>query len=116
MKRNQKRKIIVIIAIIFFVFLFNTMVYGFSVGELTGTPFNNADAKNMGNIIITVLSTIGSIVSVVVLIIIGIKYMLGSVEEKAKYKSSLMPYIIGAGLLFAASTIAGILYKVAINL
>ena len=42
--------------------------------------------------------------------------MLGSLEEKAEYKKTMMPYIIGAVLVFAASAIAGIIYSFAINL
>ena len=64
----------------------------------------------LGNQVIQILSTIGSIASVIVLIIIGIKYMMGSAEEKAEYKKTLMPYVIGAALVFAASAIAGIIY------
>ena len=40
-----------------------------------------------------------------------IKYMMGSAEEKAEYKKTLMPYVIGAGLVFAASSIAQIVYS-----
>lgn len=72
------------------------------------TDFNNA-----GNAAIKVLSTIGMIISVVVLVALGIKYMLGSLEERAGYKKSMLPYIIGAILVFAASTIASIVYNVA---
>lgn len=69
--------------------------------------------QNIGNQIITVVSVAGSIVSVVVLIVLGIKYMMGSAEEKAEYKKTLMPYIIGAALVFAASAIAGIVFNFA---
>ena len=64
----------------------------------------------LGNQIIQIISVIGSIASVIVLVVIGIKYMMGSAEEKAEYKKTLMPYIIGAALVFAASAIAGIIY------
>ena len=65
---------------------------------------------NIGNQIITILTVVGTVASVIVLIVLGIKYMMGSAEEKAEYKKTMMPYIIGAGLVFAASAIAGILY------
>ena len=81
---------------------------------LTGS--NNANTttmQNIGNQIITVVSVAGSIVSVIVLIVLGIKYMMGSAEEKAEYKKTLMPYIIGAALVFAASAIAGIVFNFA---
>ena len=61
-------------------------------------------------IAVTIVSTIGSSVSVIVLVVLGIKYMMGSAEEKAEYKRTLLPYVIGAGLVFAASAIAGIIF------
>ena len=77
----------------------------------TGNDDYSVDSVGtLGNQIIQILSTIGSIASVIVLIIIGIKYMMGSAEEKAEYKKTLMPYVIGAALVFAASAIAGIIY------
>ena len=42
--------------------------------------------------------------------------MMGSAEEKAEYKKTLVPYVIGAGLVFAASTIAGVIYTFSQNL
>ena len=42
--------------------------------------------------------------------------MIGSVDERAEYKKTLLPYVIGAGLVFAASSIAQIVYNIAINL
>ena len=78
---------------------------------ITGDPgTNTAGIQNIGNQIVTIISTIGSIVSVIVLVILGIKYMMGSAEEKAEYKKTLMPYVIGAALVFAASAIAGIIF------
>ena len=98
-------------------FIFNIdYIYAFSVTDLTGTPPSNSSITDVGNGIITIITTIGSILSVVVLIILGIKYMMGSVEERADYKKTMMPYIIGAALVFAASTIANIVYKIATNI
>lgn len=78
---------------------------------LTGASVSGSEKiTGLGNQIITILTTVGIVVSVVVLIVLGIKYMMGSAEEKAEYKKTMMPYIIGAALIFAASTIANILY------
>lgn len=77
----------------------------------------NVDAiKSLGGKIIGVVRTVGVLVAVVILLILGIKYMMGSAEEKADYKKSMIPYIVGAILVFAASTIAGIVYDMAIAL
>ena len=109
----KKMKKVIFLTIIFIILIFQFSYGAFTVNELTGTPVNSTRAKNLGNSIITVLSTVGSIISVIVLVIIGIKYMLGSVEEKAEYKRSLMPYFIGSVILFGASFFAGIIYNLA---
>lgn len=69
--------------------------------------------SNLGNNIAKIVTTAGSIISVIVLVILGIKYMLGSSEEKAEYKKTLLPYIIGAAFVFAASTIASVIFNFA---
>lgn len=69
------------------------------------------DIKNFGGKILSAVTTTGVVLSVIVLSVLGIKYMLGSAEEKAEYKKTLMPYIIGAALIFGASTIATIVYN-----
>ena len=84
--------------------------------DSTVSPQNSNKVRNIGNDIIGLLQIIGTILSVTVLIVLGIKYMLGSVEERAEYKKTLLPYVIGAGLVFAASSIAQIVYNIAINL
>lgn len=82
--------------------------------NLQGSSNANTDQmQNIGNQIITIVSVAGSIISVIVLVVLGIKYMMGSAEEKAEYKKTLMPYIIGAGFVFAASALAGIIYNFA---
>ena len=58
------------------------------------------------------INVIGIVISVVVVTIIGIKYMLGSVEEKAEYKKTMIGYLIGALLLFSTTTVANILYNI----
>lgn len=66
----------------------------------------------LANKILGMIQAVGSIASVATLVIIGIKYMLGSADEKAEYKSSLIPYIVGAILVFSASNIVSIVYKI----
>lgn len=114
MKKNKK---IVCMVLIFFMIL--SIIYNkvdaYSVTDLSGTQLDDQGALSFGNTIITVLTTIGSVLSVIVLIILGLKYMLGSVEEKATYKKSLFPYIIGAAFVFGASVIAGVIFKVLTN-
>lgn len=63
----------------------------------------------IANSIIGPLRIVGNVVSVISLIVIGIKYMIGSVEEKAEYKQTMLPYLIGALMLFAITNLLSIL-------
>ena len=76
---------------------------------------NSATFDKIVNNIVYVLQVIGSIISVIVLIGIGIKYMYGSLEEKAEYKETMMPYIIGAVMVFTMSNLTGLIYSLAKN-
>ena len=56
-------------------------------------------------VIIAVIRYVGVAVSIIVLLIIGIKYMTGTVQEKAEYKKTMIPYLIGVFIFFALSQI-----------
>ena len=73
------------------------------------TPF-----KFAGNIL-TPIITVGVVISITMVMVLGMKYMLGSVEEKAEYKKSMIPMLIGAILLFTSSTIVGIIFSIMQN-
>lgn len=61
-------------------------------------------------IILAYIRNIGIIASVIVLTVIGIKYMLGSLEQKADYKENMFIYVIGCFLLMMATVIPSIVY------
>ena len=67
------------------------------------------------NSIINVISLVGSAAAIITLIILGIKYMMGSTEEKAEYKKTMMPYFIGALMVFGASALTGFIYNIMQN-
>lgn len=68
---------------------------------------NTTEFTSFAGKVVGLIRTIGIVASVIILMIIGLKFLMGSAEEKAEYKKSLMPYVIGAVILFGASTIAG---------
>ena len=75
-----------------------------------------ATIQDFGSRIVGVIQVVGIVIAVVVLMIVGIKYMMGSAEEKAEYKKVMVPYVIGAVLIFAATTIVNVVYQVSQNL
>ena len=110
-----KYKIIIIFIIITIITLtISNVALAWGINDINTNPSNEFD--NVGNSVIKVLSTIGAIVSVATIIILGIKYMMGSLEERAEYKKSMLPYVIGSVFVFAASIIAQIIYDIAIGL
>ena len=81
------------------VLLFGASTIGADIVEIFK---ENHSIDDMGNIILGIIQTIGTFVAVATIMILGIKYMIGSLEERATYKKSMLPWIIGAVLLFAA--------------
>ena len=116
MKKNIV-KVLSLVLVIVLCFSF-AAVFGFSNDEVkipdgvkipTGGSVTSTGLDNLGGIIIGVLQTVAGIVAVSVLIFVGIKYLLASPGEKANIKGSLIPYVIGAVLIFAAVPILGII-------
>ena len=55
----------------------------------------------------------GSGIAIIVVSILGIKYLMTSPSEKAEVKKQAIPVVIGCALLFGAVNIADIVYKFA---
>lgn len=110
------------VVLIILLFLFSIVIPTYSYGGDTlglgdldkyeGTNPGSEKLVNKANVLFSSIRNIGIILSVIILIVIGIKYMLGSVEEKAEYKKTLLPYIVGAFLLFTGSLIPQLIYDI----
>ena len=74
------------------------------------------DITGIGNQIIGIITTVGVVVAVVILLVLGIKYMMGSSSEKAEYKKTMIPYLVGAILIFGASAITQVVVNIASGL
>lgn len=116
------QKYILIIAISFILVMFivsnisqGTLVTKFK-GYIDNSKVDTSDVKDIGGQIVGIIQITGTIVSVATLMIIGIKYVLGSAEERATYKKSLLPYFIGAVLIFGAVNLTQIIYSWAIKI
>lgn len=58
--------------------------------------------KETSSIIYNTLVLIGMSVAIIISAILGIKFMIGSVEEKAQIKEALVPFVIGCIVIFGA--------------
>lgn len=62
--------------------------------------------------IVSVIQVIGIVVTVISLMVMGIKYMIGSIEEKADYKKTMIPYLIGVFIFFALTQVLAVVEKI----
>ena len=87
---------------------------GSIASQLTGTQTSAASSVvGLGNQIIGVITTVAVVVSVIVLLVLGIKYMMGSASEKAEYKKTMIPYLVGALFVFGAAAITKVVVGLA---
>ena len=77
----------------------------------SSTKVSTGEVTSWVDTIINVVSIVGSGIAIIALIVLGVKYMMGSVEEKAEYKKTLLPYFVGAVFVFAASALVGVIYN-----
>ncbi len=107
----MKKYIKIFILLILIISFLMTTVYGFKLEDLDGSGATTGNIKTTGNVILKYLSIIASGISIIAIIALGIKYMMGSIEEKAQYKKTLLPYFIGAVFVFGATAVAQVIYK-----
>ena len=74
---------------------------------------NTNQITSVGNNVVTIIQVVGVVTAVIILLIIGIKYMMGSASEKAEYKKTMIPYLVGAILIFGASAITKVVVGLA---
>lgn len=120
MKKFMKIFSVILIALILSSIITTTAVYGVQ----TIISPNDYDPQkspsqvpepliNKFGIIANALQVIGIVIAVIVIALLGIKYMIGSVEERADYKKTFIPYIVGALLISGTATIAKIANDIA---
>ena len=66
------------------------------------TAINSGGLKDLSDSLYNVLLVVGICVAVIVGAILGIQFMAGSVEQKAKVKDSLIPFVVGCVIIFGA--------------
>lgn len=83
-----------------------------NAGSKSSTMIDQNDLKSLSNFISGVLLTIAIGVTVITGAIMGLNFITQSIEEKAKVKESMVPWVIGIIVSFGAFTI----WEVAVNL
>ena len=84
---------------------------GFSFWKPTNTNAGQNDFNRMAKIIVAAIRNIGIVVSVIALIVIGIKQVTASVEEKSIIKEAMPGYILGLILVVSITFLPTIIYN-----
>lgn len=119
MKKSTMQIIVKIIAILFIVIAvasLSSMVFADQIKPDSLTPDYSGDSSAISQRagkIMAMIRNIAVIASVIIIMVIGVKYILGSVEEKAEYKKTFLPLIIGIILVVAATSIASFIFNMA---
>ena len=83
------------------------------IGIMDNQTANGAtNVATIGGQIADIITTVGIVVAVIVILILGIKYMMGSASEKAEYKKTMIPYVVGAVLILGGSAIVKIIFSI----
>lgn len=108
----------ILIVLIMLSTVFSNIVYAKSdkiIDTNTYAPGNDAmDSPRVAAIagtVLNVVQVIGIIIAVGCISIVGIQYMIGSVEQKAEYKKTMTAMIVGAILLVSTTTIVKVIYS-----
>lgn len=115
MKKTIKILTVLLLAVILISLTTNVFADGeITPGSLTATyGTDDGGLSEKAGKIMGMIRNIAVIASVIIIMVLGVKYMLGSVEEKAEYKKSFMPLIIGIILVVSATTIASFIFNMA---
>ncbi len=118
MKAKTTKILSALMIVAMILMIVGNIAYATSPKDFKGTTGFSGESSitSLGNSVIGLVRLVGTILAVVILIVLGIKYMMGSTEEKAEYKKSFIPYIVGAVVIFAASWLSGIIYDWASSL
>ncbi len=109
----KKKKLIIFMLVLIIMMLGISNVYAIDPDTYKPNEISNGGKlATMGNKIIGGIQYMGSITSVAVLVVIGIKYIIGSTEERAEYKETMFPYVIGALMVFAITRVLSIIENI----
>lgn len=118
MKKTMKIFAVMLLAITLVMFLSNNV---FAAGSLitnieqaTNVAQNSVNTTKFVSTagkIIVLLRNFSIIAGVILIIVLGVKYMMGSVEQKSDYQKSFVPLVIGIILVIGATSIASFLFS-----
>ena len=109
----KNKKIVMIIRILLIIVVIASLAntaLAYAPDQWNANENVSSDMEDIVGNVLGFVQILGSAIAVIMIVVLGIKYMVGSVEEKAEYKKTMIPYAVGAICIFAASNIAKMVY------
>lgn len=113
LKRKRIIKKIAIIMLILCIAFLEYKTFAIKASELNPNYDGQITApiKRFGGSVLGFIRNIAAISSVILIAFFGLKFMFGSVEQKAEYKKHFMPLIVGMVVVVAGTSIASFVWN-----
>lgn len=85
------------------------------LGQLKGNTGAATAVTHTANNIIGIVQVICYAAAVIMLVLVGVKFITASPEGKAEIKKSAIQYVIGAIIVFAAGALLGVISNLSTN-
>ena len=110
MHKNVRRIVNLLLVVMFVFSIFSTVHAAIDpTTVITGPSSSGASSLyKAGNIILGIFQALGAGVAMVALLVLAIRYMYSSPDEKAEVKKKLIPYIMGGVMVFGATSLVKI--------
>ena len=115
------KSIVIVLVLIMLLFSIFTVSYADDIDTIiedmrdmdnnAGVGNDNKLVKGV-NVVYTIIRVAGTGIALLMVIFLGIKYMMTSVEEKAEIKKQAVPILVGSALIFATSNILSVVAKI----
>lgn len=120
MKEKNIVRISMILIMIIFVISISLEVFATqsaidAMGNMAGATVEDESGKigNILNAAIGIIQIAGTGISMIMVTLLGIKYIMAAPSDKADVKKQIAPLVIGAVILFASVNLVGIIADVA---
>lgn len=113
MKKNKNIISVITIAILLILLIPSNVFADFSGLNQISNPTGVGALNQAAGKILSVIYAVAVAISVGMMLVIGIKYMTSSPDQKANLKSRAIPYLIGAVLVFGTANILNFISKMA---
>ena len=118
---RKKIKSFLIFALILVIIFLPIQVNALSAGDFGMTQAsqieNSPNSVTKGlRYAFSMVRYVGTGVSVIVVLMLGIKYMISSIEDKAEIKKRAVPIVIGCVILFATTNLLIIIENIVTNI